>query len=213
VAKHLLRMASTRSIARALRSYTNIGMTCLEELGDFDEVIGENGNKGRKRAENVTFAKPKVVPKPTPQNQPNQQNQAPANAQENVSADAQGQSPQEPSPPAGNIQPDASANAQPAIENRERKPAQQATSSSPRKANGNANQKAAAPNPADQANAKAEDPIMSSAQKSAIYNLARRRSISVADMEKMAEETFGVKVDFLTRENASMFIRHLQQAA
>jgi len=41
VSKHLLRMASTRAIARALRSFTNIGMTCLEELdGDFSD----NGN-------------------------------------------------------------------------------------------------------------------------------------------------------------------------
>ena len=38
VSKHLLRMASTRAIARALRSFTNIGMTCLEELdGDFSD--------------------------------------------------------------------------------------------------------------------------------------------------------------------------------
>ena len=41
VKKHLLRMASTRAIARALRSYTNIGMTCLEELAEVDEALGE----------------------------------------------------------------------------------------------------------------------------------------------------------------------------
>jgi len=40
VSKHLLRMASTRSIARALRSYTNSSWTCLEELDSVD--IGEN---------------------------------------------------------------------------------------------------------------------------------------------------------------------------
>ena len=38
VAKHLLRMASTRAKARALRDYDDIGMTCLEELGDLDDV-------------------------------------------------------------------------------------------------------------------------------------------------------------------------------
>jgi hypothetical protein len=212
VVKHLLRMASTRSIARALRSFTNIGMTCLEELGDFEEVIGENGTKGRKRAENVTFAKPKVVPNPAQQaqqNQPSQQNQqAQAPADQPVNAQVES-SPQEHASPPVNDQPAApaaSAKPQPV---RARKPAEQAPASSPRKANGN-NGKAAVSNQTD---AKADEVIMSSAQKSAIYNLARRRSISVADLEKMAEESFGVGVDYLTRENASMFIRHLQQAA
>jgi hypothetical protein len=49
VSKHLLRMASTRAIARALRSFTNIGMTCLEELGDFNDVIGAENPKTTKR--------------------------------------------------------------------------------------------------------------------------------------------------------------------
>lgn len=42
VSKHLLRLASTRAIARALRSFTNIGITCLEELADLSDVE-ENG--------------------------------------------------------------------------------------------------------------------------------------------------------------------------
>jgi len=46
VKKHVLRMASTRAIARALRSYTNIGMTCLEELGaDDDESTRQRGRR------------------------------------------------------------------------------------------------------------------------------------------------------------------------
>ena len=42
VSKHILRMASTRAIARALRTFTNIGMTCLEELDDAD--LHDSGN-------------------------------------------------------------------------------------------------------------------------------------------------------------------------
>lgn len=40
VTRHLLRMASTRAKARCLRDLDNIGITCLEELGDLSEVIG-----------------------------------------------------------------------------------------------------------------------------------------------------------------------------
>ena len=49
VAKHILRMATTRAIARALRSFTNIGMTCLEELdfGDMPGIGAEAQNQGR----------------------------------------------------------------------------------------------------------------------------------------------------------------------
>jgi hypothetical protein len=39
IAIHILRMASTRAKARALRDMTNIGITCLEELGDLADAI------------------------------------------------------------------------------------------------------------------------------------------------------------------------------
>jgi len=54
IAKHLLRMAATRAKARALRDFTNIGMTCLDELADLDEVVGNEGKpKGNPKVTNI----------------------------------------------------------------------------------------------------------------------------------------------------------------
>ena len=51
IVNHILRMAATRAKARALRDFTNIGMTCLEELTDLDEAADErNGNSRAKNA-------------------------------------------------------------------------------------------------------------------------------------------------------------------
>jgi hypothetical protein len=66
VSKHLLRMASTRAIARALRSFTNIGMTCLEELADSD--FAGNGNGAGANA-----SKPKPRNSKTPAKTPTEQ--------------------------------------------------------------------------------------------------------------------------------------------
>jgi hypothetical protein len=54
---------------------------------------------------------------------------------------------------------------------------------------------------------------MSDAQKSALFNLSRRRGISVEDLEKRAQDKYSVPVEQLTSENAGEFIRYLQQSA
>jgi hypothetical protein len=155
VAKHLLRMSSTRAKARCLRSLTNVGITCLEELGDITEVIGENpkpastGLKVVKRGKNET-AKNNGEPKP------------------------------ETSPVAGK---------NPAkVQTKKDVPENDATKQSP---------------PAK----------MSGAQKRAVYNLSRRRGISVDELQKLAMEAYGTSLENLTATDASTFIRQLQQSA
>jgi len=44
IAKHLIRMSSTRSKARVLRDLCNISMLAIEEVGDMDDVIGSSDN-------------------------------------------------------------------------------------------------------------------------------------------------------------------------
>ena len=60
---------------------------------------------------------------------------------------------------------------------------------------------------------KSAQPSMSSAQKRALYNLSRRRGISVEELEKIAVNTYGCELENLTTSDASAFIRQLQQAA
>ena len=50
VGKHLLRLSATRSIARCLRTFTNIGLTALEEIKDFNDVIGAGSAKSKPKA-------------------------------------------------------------------------------------------------------------------------------------------------------------------
>jgi hypothetical protein len=163
VGKHLLRLASTRAIARALRTFTNIGYTCLEELADLNEVIGDNKGKGKSRTPKKAASTAKASTKKT--------NTKPKT-----------------SPKAGKSD---------------------KSDGSKSKGNGNGKDKAAA----SKKSANTTQPKMSEAQKRAIYNLSRRRGISVEDLEQMAMDAYGLEVENLSSKDASSFIRNLQQAA
>jgi len=162
VVKHLLRMASTRSIARALRSFTNIGMTCLEELADLNDVIGDESPRGKSKTrkespkkeegkETKVDAKPDVEDKGKPKDK----------AAEQPKTKSKDETPQT----------ESGQNGQPTV------------------------------------------PRMSEAQKRAIYNLSRRRGISVEECEKMVQESYKTSLEDLSSKHASAFIRTLQQAA
>jgi hypothetical protein len=178
VSKHLLRMASTRAKARALRDMDDIGMTCLEELGDLDEVLGEEASEqGKSRKpipkKSATPTEPKGGGEPKPQ----KGNGSNGGNGSSAIPKSDGSKPQEARP----------------TPKPESKPEE------------------AKPKPKPET--KADAPQMSSAQKKAIYNLSRRRGISVEQLEKMAQESYGVPLESLSAANASAFIPTLQQSA
>jgi len=166
IAKHLIRMASTRAKARALRDMCNIGIACVEELSDFDDVIGNSGPKKttvKKTAEKTDTKSPEAKAAT--------KKKTPAKAsKDNKTASKATKEP-----------PKAEEDVEPKVETDDK---------------GNTDQ-----------------PLMSSAQKNAIYNLSRRRAISVQELETMAKDAFGCEVENLNSTDASAFIRQLQQAA
>jgi len=182
VAKHIIRMSSTRAKARCLRDLTNIGMTCLEELGDFNEVIGEEEAGKSMKKDNVK----KFPGKQAKASQGN------GDGQKKVSESASkgNEKTQAPDEIKKVDQPE-----------KEVKGIEKETKASKKSGNGNGKSK-------DKA-----IPMMSEAQKNALYNLSRRRGISVEDLNNLAMKTFNIPLENLTSADASSFIRTLQQSA
>ena len=199
VARHIIRMASTRAKARCLRDLTNIGMTCLEELGDLTEVIGAEDEPGRTaqvKKDNVKKFTPKQVKTAQPGN-------GDGNKPEQEKVDTAVQTEAQVAAPAGSKTNPPVAEAK--TETAAAKPPAKGTKA-PAKT-------AAKPGNGNGKNKPEKIPMMSEAQKSAIYNLSRRRGISVEELENMAQKSFNMPVESLTHENAVSFIRTLQQAA
>jgi outer membrane biosynthesis protein TonB len=162
IAKHLIRMASTRSKARCLRDLCNISIVAVEELADFDDVIGTGQSKKTSRKK----AAGKGVEK-EPKTKPDSKKKSPVK--------------DKPEPKAKSKQPKEPERSEPKVEPEEKTASTQ--------------------------------PNMSEAQKRAIYNLSRRRGISVEDLEKMATDAYQCELENLNSKDASAFIRNLQQAA
>ena len=207
VAKHVLRMASTRAKARALRDMTNIGMTCLEELemADLMENAGHSmpastptpttqtgtpANRGESRGRAAPARRANSTGRSAPPS--SRQTRAPQQASEPVNT--QGGEP-DPAPTPSAPAPSVSA---PSAVNSTRTASRTARSNQDTTANNGPPQ---------------ESPRMSEAQRRAVYNLSRRRGITVEDMERMVQESYQIPLAELSSKDASQFIRQLQSAA
>ena len=131
--QHLIRMASTRSKARCLRDMCNISIVAVEELADFDDVIG-TGQSQKTSLKKAAGNTDKKVPK------------AKTDAKKKSAAK------DKPEPKAKTKQSKEPEKSEPTVE-----PEGKTASSQPN---------------------------MSEAQKRAIYNLSRRRGISVEELRK-----------------------------
>jgi len=200
IREHILRMSATRAKARALRDMSNIGMTCLEELGDLDQIIGGNQSQSRPKSK---VEKPVEKPKPIIEEIPELDEPVMFNSNKEAVQTKPNNKPvtsnsRKETTKDDNIQKTNEAKtgkaANPKTKKEETKPQQT-------KSGGNIS-------PIKQ------DAKMSIAQKNAIMSLAKRRGIAEDELSSMVADTFNLSgIDYLTSTDASSFIRQLQQAA
>jgi hypothetical protein len=193
VAKHLLRLASTRAIARALRTLCNVGLPALEEISDLNDIIGNGSDGKRPKIVRPAGSQLKTVKKPdsAPENKTQDQD---ANQKSQMKTGQSDISDGSTSKGNGSGKQQAQAKAS------ETKQAKDAVPAEP---------KTDAKIPEKQT----VQPMMSEAQKRAVWNLSRRRGISVEELQRMVTTSFGVELEHLSSRDASSFIRNLQQAS
>jgi predicted nucleic acid-binding Zn finger protein len=163
IAKHLIRLSSTRAKARVLRDMCNIGIACIEELDSMDDVIGAKTPPKTTRKPTLTLQKPAA---PTNTNKP-EETKEPAKVEAGSAPDVK----KVPSVPSSKQEAD----------------------------------------PPDKSGV--QKPVMSEAQRRAIFNLSRRRGISIEALNLAVQGDYGVTLEELSSADASVFIRNLQQAA
>ena len=157
------------SKARCLRDMCNISIVAVEELADFDDVIGTNApNKAKRKKSGGNTTQPAGNPNPKV-------------VKANTDAKKKPPAKKEPEPKVNAKQPKQPVNSETDVKSDNQD--------------------------------KSAQPKMSEAQKRAIYNLSRRRGISVEELEEMAMDTYQCDLENLNSKDASTFIRNLQQAA
>jgi flagellar biosynthesis GTPase FlhF len=206
IREHILRMSATRAKARALRDLSNIGMTCLEELGDLEQIIG--GNQSSKPKPKVEKPQPVMQERAEPDE--SQQNYEPETQQpERFNSNRESAQPKPNNKPVtSNSRKETTKDDN--IQKTNEAKTGKAANSKTQKEEANPQQSKSGGN----VSPIKQDAKMSIAQKNAIMSLAKRRGIAEDELSSMVADTFNLSgIDYLTSIDASSFIRQLQQAA
>ena len=209
IVKHLIRLSATRSKSRALRDLCCIGLTALEELGDYSEVIGEEANldnSEQMKKDNVRkFAgRQTKTANEKPAIESDAGNMKHQNPVKPITAQELPKKPDDYPKESGQVN---------AVHAKVNNPIQPATDKSAEDKPASARQTAKPNNGNGKNKTDIKVPVMSEAQKSAIMNLSRRRNISVSELESLAMKSFNMPLENLSSTDASQFIRTLQTAA